>query len=72
MKSVDSSISPTLVLPSSHPAHSLEQDKGLLGHYFLEKHMLSCHTVHCNMNSSTWDLPEVSQCVTPATFPEQF
>lgn len=49
IKLVDSSIPCTLVLPSFlvHFVCSLEQDKGFLGNYFLDKHMPSCHTVHC-------------------------
>lgn len=43
IKLVDSSILPTPVLSSSflfHLSHNLEQDKGLLGYHFLEKHIL--------------------------------
>lgn len=51
---------------------NLEQDKGLLGYYFLEEHMLSCHTVHCRDDPAVprnkWPPPEVwesLQAVTP-------
>lgn len=65
IKLVNSSIPHTLVLPSFlvHSAHGLEQDNGLLGYYFLEKHMLSCHTVRCRDDPAVprnkWPPPEV-------------